>query len=294
MTFHEYLKNAWSIHPLESEKLFGEFKRHLNLIQTSEDVNAFAHLITHVSGEHLGKWKEGLHLLQILKANPLLNDYLIIDRYIATLSLSLDSHYSIKNFSDSDQARILAMAASALAFNNQAKRAADYIELACQIAKSKLDKSDPANKSLAIAGNNLASSLEEKESLTHEETKLMVQAAYVGRIFWELAGTWKEVERAEYRVARSFLKADILDKAFLHAEKCLEIVAANNNEPLEVFFGFEVMALVERARRNNLGFEESIEKMKKALLELTPEDQSWCKDVLEKLHGSNETANQSI
>jgi hypothetical protein len=283
MTFKEYINDAWAIHADQSSKLMNDFKNHFSLLESADDVTSMAHLVTHVSGEHLGHWKEGIHLLNSLKTSPHLTDYSGIDRYIAALSLGENPKFSLEHFSDSDQVRILGMTASALASQNDIKRAGEYLERAHEIAKSKLAKNDPANRGLAIAGNNLACALEEKSQLSHDESNLMIQAAYVGRKFWEIAGTWKEVERAEYRLAHAFLKADVLDKAFEHAEKCLAIVAQHGNEPLEVFFGFEVMGLVEKARRNQLGFEEAKAKMTEAFNQLSSDDKSWCQEILNKM-----------
>lgn len=287
MTFEEYLKNAWSIHPTESQKLLDEFRQHFSLLKTSDDVLAMAELITHVTGEHLGKWSEGLHYLNTLKHNPLLKDFSEIDRLMASLSLALDSRFSIDSYSDSDQVIILGMTASALASQNDTIRASEYLERAHDIAKRKLSKMDPAIRSLAEEANNIAFILEEKETCTKVEMNLMIQAAFIGRKYWEAVGTWKEIERAEYRLAQTFLKAQVLDKAYDHAEKCLAIIAENNNEPLEVFFGFKSLALIEKARKNKLGFDEAIGKMKEAFNKITSEDQIWCKEILENVAGQS-------
>ncbi|MGZ3809850.1 MAG: hypothetical protein ACXVCE_17330, partial [Bacteriovorax sp.] len=266
-----------------SQKLLEDFENHFGTLETEDDVMALAHLITHVSGEHLGKWKEGQLLLNALKSNSLLKDHSGIDRLMASLSLGEDLHFSIDHFSGSDQVRILGMTASALASLNDAKRAGDYLKLANAMAEAKLPKIDPANRALAVAGNNLACALEEKEMCTQEEVNLMIQAALIGRKYWEIAGTWMEVERAEYRLAKTFMKAQFLDKAHEHAEKCLAIVALNNNDPLETFFGLEALALVEKARNNKSAFDGALEKMNEVFNKLSLEDQSWCKETLEKM-----------
>jgi tetratricopeptide (TPR) repeat protein len=283
MSFQNYLTDAWAKHPEESENIFNDFENHFKLLTTPEEVTSLAHLITHVSGDHLGKWKGGIELLNKIKKIPIDKDELSLNRYIATLSLASNPDYSLEGFSLSDQVRILGMTASAIGSQNEVARACDIIEKANDIAKVYLSKNDPANRSLAIAGNNLACTLLDKEKLDHNEINLMIQSAFVGRKFWELAGTWKEVERAEYRLAKVFLKANVLDKAFEHSEKCLAIISDNGNDPLEEFFGFEALALIEKARRNELGFSEAIEKMKESFEKISSDDQTWCKKTLEKL-----------
>lgn len=281
MKFQDYLNNAWSIHPTESEKLLNEFQNHFSLIESVDDFISLAHLIVHVSGEHLGKWKEGIEVLNTLKRISEVQDQAALDRYLAILSLGMNSQFSIRDFTVSDQVRILAITASALASQNEIRRAGEYLKQAHELAQLKLEKTDPANRNLAITGNNLASSLEEKENRTDEEAGLMIEAALIGRKFWEIAGTWKEIERAEYRLAKTYMKAGKLDKALFHAESCLEIVYQNNNEPLEIFFGYEVLGLVEKMRGNQIGLKKAIEKMTEVFQELTVDEQSWCKGTLE-------------
>lgn len=282
MTFEEYLNDAWASHPKQSAELLKNFKSNFALISSGDEITSMGHLITHVSGEHLGEWGKGIQLLQELRTHPQLKDVAALNRFIASLSLSDDKNFSIENFSDSDKVRILAMTASALASQNDLDRAARYLAEAEEICHLKLDKKDPANRNLAVASNNLACTFEEKPTLTHDETYLMIHAAFCARKFWEVAGTWLEVERAEYRLAKTFLKADILDKAFFHAEKCLEIISAHGNDPLEVFFGMEVLAQVENARNNNLGREEAVKCMRETFEKLKPEDKVWCNETLER------------
>lgn len=285
MTFEEYLNDAWANHPTQSAELLKNFKEHFSLVSSADEITAMGHLITHVTGEHLGQWGKGIQLLEELSVHPHIKDRTAINRFIASLSLGEDQNFSISHFADSDKVRILAMTASALASQNDLIRAGQYLEQAEKICRIKLNHQDPANRSLAVAGNNLASTLEEKPQLSTEECHLMLHAAFVGRKFWEIAGSWIEVERAEYRLAKSFLKADILDKAYEHAEKCLEIVSQNGNDPLEVFFGYEAMALIEKAKKNQLGHEEAVRGMYEAFSRLNTDDQSWCKETLERVAG---------
>lgn len=282
MPFKEYLNNAWSVHAKDPRAVAEDFKKNLNLISTPEDVAAFSHLITHVCADHLGDWMGGLELLKKLKNNPLHKDKSSMNRYVAILELGNNPSTPIDHLTPSDQVRVLASVASALANLGGLKRAESSLKKALEIA-AELPKDDPAQKSLAMTGNNLASTLEEKENRKAEETELMIFAATIGREFWEVAGSWKEIERAEYRLAKTYLAAQILDRAFEHAEKCLEIVSQNNNEPLEVFFGQEALALVEKARKNQLGYEEAKKNMSEAFTKLSSEDQSWCKTSLDKL-----------
>lgn len=65
----------------------------------------------------------------------------------------------------------------------------------------------PAFRALAVTGNNLACTLEEKNHRSLQETELMILASRTARKYWELAGGWLEISRAEYRLAMNYLQA---------------------------------------------------------------------------------------
>lgn len=283
MNFKDYNTQSWKMHATDPDLVMKSFKDNLNLVETNADAVLFGNLVVHVSGEHLGKWNEGLEILRKLKTNDYITDMNSFDRYFAILGLGANPDFAINHFLPSDQVRILAVTSSALASQNDLVRAEKYLKAAYAIAIEDLTKDDPANKSLAITGNNLACALEEKESRTKEDTELMKLAARIGRTFWEICGTWKEVERAEYRLANTFLQAKEYDLALHHAKICLSIIEENNNEPLEAFFGYEVLALIERAMNNSFAYASAKNKMEAVFETLSAEDQKWARVTLERV-----------
>ena len=283
MNFKEYLSGAWSIHATEPKKVAEEFKNNFALMETEEDVMAMSRLIVHVCGEHLGEWEKGSDLLRKIKNNATIKDKSEMNRYVAILNLGNNPNTSIDNFSPSDQARIYTATASALANLGGLKNAEKFLKRASEIVSQQLSAEDPANKAIAMAGNNIACSLEDKSERSAAEVDLMITAATLGRKYWEIAGSWKEVERAEYRLAHTFMKAQKLDVALSHAEKCLKIVEANGTDPLETFYAYEALAIVHQALKNSLGFDNALHGMKGAFDQLSSGDQEGCKIALEKL-----------
>jgi tetratricopeptide (TPR) repeat protein len=279
MKISEYVNSAWSMHATEPAKVLEEVKHQFAHIENEDEILSLANLIVHVAGEHLGQWLVGLELLKKLKNNPMLKNRQDMARMVAVLELGNNSATSIEKFSPSEQARILAQTASALASLGGIKLSESYLERAEKLV-SGLEASDPANKSLAITGNNVASSLEEKKDRTESQTALMLKAAKLGRVYWAIAGTWKETERAEYRLAKSHLSAGLNNEALEHSKKCLEIVAKNNNEALELFFGLEVLAFAHKALGNAAEANTAVEKMKATFNLLSSDEQSWCKSTL--------------
>ncbi|MDP2307547.1 MAG: hypothetical protein Q8P18_16085 [Pseudomonadota bacterium] len=96
---------------------------------------------------------------------------------------------------------VLGLAASALATQGRTLEAAATFEAAAILA----DATEALHRSIAMTGNNLAVSLEQRVQRSPEEDTLMLRAAQVARVFWGRAGTWLNVERAEYRLAMTRL-----------------------------------------------------------------------------------------
>lgn len=286
MNFAEYLNQAWQDHATNAEKVSREFSTGLSLIETNEQLVQLSGLVMHVMGEHLGRWNEGISVLESLKK---LSSFIpgsetekTVARSIASLQIRNGQIESLNSFELSDQIRILAVAGSALS-ERDTKKSKDLLLRALDLAQSGLEKSDPANRALAVTGNNLACALEEKKFRSSEETELMVLAAKIGRTYWERTGTWLEVSRAEYRLAISYLEAEQVSKALEHAQICVELCRENNASDTDMFYAYEALARVERERANQLGFHEAVETAKTYFDKLNPDDKSWCESSLKKL-----------
>ncbi len=69
MSFDSYLKIAWDTHATNAQKLADEFTEKMALVESNEQIAQFAALITHIFGEHLGLWGDGISTLRLLKNN---------------------------------------------------------------------------------------------------------------------------------------------------------------------------------------------------------------------------------
>ena len=72
MDFKAYLKDAWNRHGNEPETVFAEFDGGRELAQNGQDLAGWAGLVTHVAGEHLGRFSDGLALLDPIVDAPAL------------------------------------------------------------------------------------------------------------------------------------------------------------------------------------------------------------------------------
>jgi hypothetical protein len=268
MNFETFLNQAWQHHNSQTEQVAARLREGISLIENENQVPQLATLIAHVYGEHLGKWQEGIELLGILK-NKMPENTNAIARAIASLKVASGLNLDPNGFTSSDQIRILAVAASAIS-TRDARRAGEMLRFALQMTGD-LKKEDPANRALAVTGHNLACSLEEKTSRTEEEKNLMILAAQTGRQYWEIAGGPAEVAMAEYRQAMTYLKADGLDQALVHAKLCLEVCEKNKVGALDMFYAYEVNAIIAKA------------KAKETFNQLPEGDKKWCEAAVAKL-----------
>jgi len=176
---------------------------------------------------------------------------------------------------------VLLTSASALVSRDPA-RAQAYFKRALEAAPG-LAKEDPAHKTLATTANNIAYALETQDGRNEAETELMLLAARAARTHWEIAGGWLEVERAEYRLAKSYLKAGLAQKSREHAQACLRIVAVQRADALEVFYAHEALALAELSLGNRDPAQRSLATARASFAALGEEDRNWVRPDLDLL-----------
>jgi len=245
-----FIRQAWTDHndrPVEvAERLLEAHTR----LREAGRVPALARIVTHVFGEHLARWNDGIALLSQLKSNPCCDGEgaRSLDQGIGALRLAAGDEAALDRFAPSERIGILATASSALAAQGETGRAIRAYEDALAIGERGLPAGDPGVRALAVGGNNLAASLETKQDRSAGETRAMVNAAAAALKYWALAGTWLETERAEYRLAKSLLAAGDLRAAVDHARRCVEICEANDAPAGELSFAHELLAIAQAHR----------------------------------------------
>jgi hypothetical protein len=288
MDYETFLDQAWTDHATDAAAVAQRLAdQALGHVTEPDRVFPIAHLAHHVFGEHLGQWAAGLAFLDRLHALPVVqaDDAQAIRRYQAALRLAAGAADERAGFDASGRIRVTAVAAANLALHDAARSAALLEDAVAAAGAAALPDQDPAHRSLGIAGNGIAGTLEDKPARSAEDTRLMLRAAQVARRFWALAGTWRETERADYRLAISHLQAGDLSRARQHAQDCLAIVQAQGNVPLEAFFGWEALGRIERAAGNHGGQQQAVAQAEAAFGALAEADQGWCRPSLDKLRG---------
>lgn len=243
MNISERLDAGWARHAEAPEGVFEEV---CGLVADApqEHLAAVANLLFHVGGEHLGRFVHVQGLLEGMLACADAPASAPLRRLLAACALcegapaGAEAHLALVP-GDPAVAKgiVCGLAASALAAGGRTDEAAALFEATVELAET----TDALHRSVAITGNNLAAALEEKRGRSAAEDTLMLRAAEAARVYWEKAGTWVNVERAEYRLAMTHLARGHADRAIAHAERALAIVDANGPNPGEAFFGWEVL-----------------------------------------------------
>ena len=289
MDFNTFVGKAWDDHATDSQAVAQRLSEGMPLVTTEPELMRLMDLAHHVHGQHLRSWQAGTAFIERLAALPPFAPEgasgQALRRCVASLAVCERADAEPNALATSDRIRVAAMAATNLAEHDSA-RAMQLLQQALgQAEAAGLAAVDPLHRALAVAGNAIAVALEEKTARSADERELMILAAQTARYHWAIAGTWLETERAEYRLAITWLQAGALAQARTHAQNCLAIVAANEGAALERLFGWEALGRVERAAGNAAGHAQALLNARTAFAELAAADQAWCAVSIDRLAG---------
>ena len=290
MDFNTFIGKAWHDHAADPPAVAQRLGEGMALVADESQLARLADLAHHLHGEHLGAWRAGMAFVERLATLPAYAPDGVSGRALRRCAQSLalseglgGAAANLDALSPSDRIRVGAMAAANLAERDTGRAQRLLQDALDQAERSGLGAADPMNRALAVTSNNLAGTLEHKTDRSTDERELMILAAQTARRYWERAGTWLETERAEYRLAMTWLQAGDSARAREHAQACLDIVAANGAVALERLFGWEVLGLVEHAAGDPAARAQSLARAREAYAELDEADQAWCAASLEAL-----------
>jgi hypothetical protein len=286
MDFDTWIDSAWNEHATDPEGVAARLTGvGLGLANDEAALAQLARLVHHVHGEHLARWQDGRALLSAIAARAASGAGVAADiaRFDAGLALAAGDGAPREALLPADRVRVDALTAATLA-QHDTPRATTLLRRALAEADALAPPAgDPLHRALAVSGNNLACTLEERAQRSDEERALMILAAEAARGHWEKAGTWLEVERAEYRLARTWLQAGDAGRALAHAQSCLRIVEAHDAPALERFFAHEALAVAARAASEAATADCAVAAAGADFEALAADDQRWCRATLDTL-----------
>jgi hypothetical protein len=250
---------AWSRHGKDTKGVAATLPE-LVARCTAEHAGALGGLIVHVMGEHLGRWDDGVALCEALPEGPFRT------RTVATLQLAAGIPTQLVG---SDRARVLAGAASAVVAHGRGVEAFAWLQEAADLCGA-LPDDEPAVRALAVAANNLAVALE-AQARTPADDDLLRVSATLALDAWSRAGTWMNVERAEYRLSKALAALGDAEGAVLHANRCIQICAANGADALEQLYGYECLAVALGVSGNTEGAQAAARGARSLLAAIAPD-----------------------
>ena len=285
--FDAFLEAAWNAHADDAAGVAERLSKSIDMIGAAEDVPQYARIVTHVYGEHLARYADGIALLERLRGVPACNDasaaQAALTRSIAILRFCGGDASVLETLGDDDRIVVLSTASSAFAEQKAYGRAIDVYADALALARNGVADGSPALRALAVGGNNLAAALEEKPDRDAHETRGMLTAAQGGLDYWRRAGTWLEEERAELRLSSSRLCAGDYDGAIHHAGRCLALCRAHDAPAIEHFFGVAALALAQRSAGLVDEYESSRRVAREWHARVDAEERAWCDTMLAQL-----------
>ena len=163
--FDQFVKKAWADHAEEPAQVAARLAEALPDVHDAARIVPYVRLVGHVHGEHLGRWDEGVALLETLREQAIAAEptaVAAIEAAIGALRFCADANAPLGHLPPTQRAAALASAAAMLTGRNDLYRAIAALDDAHRVAPADLAPGAPAVRALAIAGNNLAAALEEE------------------------------------------------------------------------------------------------------------------------------------
>lgn len=285
MSFQKFIDDAWMKHEKQTTEVVSSYPQGLELVQSEEDLLGLARLVYHVATEHNFNFEIAIVTLEKLKQHAVAqssNAQAQLQRLIVTMKYISGQPVDVSQLSVSDRTIIFITASASFLFQKNFQKSETLLNSAIAASHSLQDSKDPAYRTLAMSTNNMAAAISERAVLNAHEKRMMIDLAHYARNFWEKAGTWLHVERAEYYLSKYYRKINDFQNAERHGLLCLHICEKEKAPALEHFFAHESLALVFKEKGSDVQFHRHFEQMQNYFGQCQESDQSWMRDSLEK------------
>ena len=284
MDFDAFVSQSWADHGDDAAGVAARLGTDTPPPATPAQLEALIRLTTHVLGEHLGAFDDARWRLSALAAHEHASAGVqsALRASLAAIDLADTGRASLAGFSDSETVRAFSSAGAICVGQGRSAAALDFIA-AARRRLAQMPAATPADhRPLAANCHNMAWVLHDRGAArSSADTAAMLDLAAASRAHWEKAGTWLEVERGEYDLARMHLAAGQLDTALRHAAQCLAACIAHDAPPYEIFFGHEALARVQHARGDRAALAHHLGAAQDAFGRLADDDQGACRAALD-------------
>lgn len=285
-SFDAFLARAWADHADHADAVAERLRTQTPAPGKPEHLSALARLVVHLLGEHLGRFDDARWRLAALAQHPLADEAVrsTLRTSQAALDLAAGRPVDLAGFSAAEFVRAESAAAALCIGRADSERALGFVASARERLAALASATPADHRPLAVACHNMTWVLIERGAArSRADTAAMLDLAAASREHWSRAGTWLEVERGDYDLARAHLAAGQHDAALRHAAQCLATCIAQDAPPFEHFFGHEAMALVQHARGDVAARAHHVQAAEEAYDRLDVGDQSACRAALDAL-----------
>lgn len=274
--FDSFMARAWADHATRSDAVARRLRMRTPPPQTPGQVAQLVRIVVHLLGEHLGRFDDARWRLEALRTHGLADDSVqsALRVAAATLDIGQERASALDGLDAAQALRAEAAAASLCLGRGQVERALQLIASAGARLAALPNATPQDHRPLAIACNNMTWELNELGARrSTEQTEAMLRLASASREHWARAGTWLEIERADYGLAITHLSAGLHDEAWRHAAQCLAVCLHHKAPPYEMFYAHEAMARVHQARRESAELAHHAQLLQAAFESLSRADQ---------------------
>ncbi|SMF82216.1 hypothetical protein [Pseudobacteriovorax antillogorgiicola] len=285
--FKKYIGDSWARHGQDPHGVAERLIHGVSLIKSEQDLIALLKISYHVTISHLKDLSQFEAVLESLQSHseehPDLRVAELSAKFSEAASLNMRPAEEQSQKSTAYKVSSYALASASFAHQGNWDEAKKHLELAKKYVDDGNAESEGL-RDLAVSSNNIALDVESETSIPDPTaTALMIDAALTARKYWEMIGSWLEVERAEYRLSASYLKAQNLDLARQAARNGISICENNGTDPLELFFAYEALAKVENTAQQLSAYAEAVTRMEEMFELIGPDNQPWCQSILESI-----------
>jgi len=284
--FDEFLQQAWADHADQPDAVAARLRTDTPAPQTAEQLAALARFVVHLCGEHLGAFDDGRWRLAALARHPLADTSVqsALRVGVAGLTLAETGAADRGGFSLEEMLRSEAAAAAISLGRGQTAHAMTLLRTARQRLAALPSADAAAHRAVAVACNNMAWELHDRGSArSAADTAAMLDIAAASRTHWAVAGTWLEVERADYTLALCHLAAGRADEALPFAAQCMAGCTQNAAPAYEHFHAHEALARVQHARGDSAARAGHVAAAEAAFAQLDSANQGVCRPSLDTL-----------